>query len=144
MQKYKCSLKPTASLVTSWSARTAQSHGTGLVGSWQSSRVDRLYTKKVVPTGRSIHTPNTVASLPTWHIYYTWRLSHRLHEPTVKGGTWDGLPWLAHSHAQSSIAKISVDLLSWPYRSQWKRTGRETGKHSRHHIWSAPWQGRGA
>ena len=34
--------------------------------------------------------------------------------------------------------------LSDELRSQWEWTGRETGKHSRYHIWSAAWQGRGA
>ena len=37
-----------------------------------------------------------------------------------KCGVWNGLPRLAHSHAQSSATKISVDLLSWAHRSQWE------------------------
>ena len=28
-----------------------------------------------------------------------------------KGGVWNGLPWHTHSHAHSSAAKTSVDLL---------------------------------
>ena len=31
-----------------------------------------------------------------------------------------GCPRLAHSHAQSSATKTSVDLLSWARRSQWE------------------------
>ena len=41
-----------------------------------------------------------------------------------KTRVWNGLPRLAHSHAQSSAAKTSVDLLSWARRSQWEWTGR--------------------
>ena len=33
-----------------------------------------------------------------------------------EGGVWNGLPRLAHSHAQSSATKTSVDLLSWAAR----------------------------
>ena len=50
MQTYKCLSKPTASHMTSWSTQTAQSQGTGLVGSSQSSRVEGLCTKTVEPT----------------------------------------------------------------------------------------------
>ena len=35
-------------------------------------------------------------------------------------GVWNGLPQLAHSHAQSSATKTSVDLLSWARQSQWE------------------------
>ena len=45
---------------------------------------------------------------------------HRLNEPPAKGGVSNGLPRLAHSHAQSLATKISVDLLSWAHRSQWE------------------------
>ena len=37
-----------------------------------------------------------------------------------KGGVWNGLPRLTHSHAPSSGAETSVDLLSWARRSQWQ------------------------
>ena len=47
-------------------------------------------------------------------------LGLRLNEPPAKGRVWNGLPRLAHSHAQSSAAKTSVDLLSWARRSQWE------------------------
>ena len=88
----------------------------------------------------------------SWHgtmlnIYFviSWlHHSHRLNEPPAEGGVWNGLPWLAHSHAQSSATKTTVDLLSWARRSQWEWTSRQTGKHIRYHIWSAAWQGRGA
>ena len=56
---------------------------------------------------------------------YTCRHSHRLNEPPAKGGVWNGLPRLAHSHAQSSATKTSVDLLSWARRvSENERAGR--------------------
>ena len=44
--------------------------------------------------------------------------SYRLNEPPAKGGVWNGLPRLAHSHAQSSATRTSVDVLSWARRSQ--------------------------
>ena len=44
----------------------------------------------------------------------------RLNEPPAKGGVLNGLPRLAHSHAQSPVTKTSVDLLSWARRSQWE------------------------
>ena len=37
-----------------------------------------------------------------------------------KGRVWNGLPRLAHSHAQSSATKTSMHLLSWARRSQWE------------------------
>ena len=43
-------------------------------------------------------TCNTMASLPTWCTDNTFHHSQRLNEPAVKGGVWDGLPQLAHSH----------------------------------------------
>ena len=46
--------------------------------------------------------------------------SHRLNESPAKDGVWNGLPRQAHSHAQSSVTKTSVDLLSWARRSQWE------------------------
>ena len=49
--KKQCLSKPTASHMTSWSTHTAQSQGTGLVGSSQSRRVEGLCTKTVEPTG---------------------------------------------------------------------------------------------
>ena len=66
----------------------------------------------------------SLPSLPAWRADYTCHHSHRLNEPAAKGGVWTGLPWLAHSHAQSSATKTSVDLLSWARRSQWEWTGR--------------------
>ena len=33
--------------------------------------------------------------------------------PSAKGRVWDGLPWRAHTHAQSSAVKTSVDILPW-------------------------------
>ena len=51
---------------------------------------------------------------------YTCCHSHRLNEPPEKGGVWNGLPRLAHSHAQSSATKTSADLLSWARQSQWE------------------------
>ena len=50
VQKYKCSSKPTANHMASWSTRTAQSQGAGLIWSSRSSRVQGLNTKAVVPT----------------------------------------------------------------------------------------------
>ena len=73
---------------------------------------------------RSSHTCNAVASLPVWYTDYTCHHSHRLNEPSAKGGVWNGLPWLAHSHAQSLAAKTSVDLLPWTCPSLWEWTGR--------------------
>ena len=73
---------------------------------------------------RSSHICNTVASLQAWDTDYTCHYSHRLNEPAAKGGVWNGLPRLAHSHVQSSATKTSVDLLSWARRSQWEWTGR--------------------
>ena len=52
-----------------------------------------------------------VASLPAWRTEYTCHHSHRFNEPPAKGGVWNGLPRLEHSHAQSSASKTSVDLL---------------------------------
>ena len=43
--RYKYSLKPTPSHMTSWSTRTAQSQWTGLIGGTQCGRVQGLYTK---------------------------------------------------------------------------------------------------
>ena len=50
VQMYKCLSKPTASNLTSWSMRTAQSQGTGLVRFSRLNRVDGLFTKIVEPT----------------------------------------------------------------------------------------------
>ena len=149
MQKYKCLLKPTASYMTSWSTETRLVQWLGV----QSSRVEGLYWRQWWPQShdlqshhgsRSSHTCNTVASLPTWCTNYTCHHSHRLNEPAAKVGVWNGLPWLAHSHAQSSAVKASVDLLPLACQCQREWMGRQTGKHSRHHIWSPAWQGRGA
>ena len=49
--------------------------------------------------GRSSHARNTKASLSAWRTDYTCHHSHRLNEPPAKGGVWNGLPRLAHSHA---------------------------------------------
>ena len=65
--------------------------------------------------GWSSHACNTMTSLPTWNKDYTCHHSYRLNEPPAKGGVWNGLPWLAHSHAVSSAAKTSVDLLPWQH-----------------------------
>ena len=43
-----------------------------------------------------------------------------LNEPAAKDGIWNGLPRLAHSNAQFSAAKTSVDLLPWECRSLWE------------------------
>ena len=56
--------------------------------------------------GRSTHTCNTVASLPAWRTDYTCHHSHRLNEPHVKSGVWNGLPRLAHSHARSLATRL--------------------------------------
>ena len=73
----------------------------------------------------AIHFYYTVASLPVWHTDYTCHHSHRPNESPAKDGVWNGLPRLAHSHAQSSATKTSVDLLSWAHWSQrvWLWTG---------------------
>ena len=67
-----------------------------------------------------------------WHSGQYPSMTNTLHMPSssqtqwacTKGGVWSGLPRLAHSHAQSSASKTSVDLLSWACRSQWEWTGR--------------------
>ena len=64
-------------------------------------------------------------SLP-WRTDYACHLSHRLSEPPAKGEVRNGLPRLAHSHAQFLATQTSVDLLSWARRSQWEWTGRQT------------------
>ena len=48
-----------------------------------------------------------MASLSAWCTDYTCHHSHRLNEPPAKGGVWNGLPRLAHSHAQSSATTTS-------------------------------------
>ena len=55
---------------------------------------------------------------PAWPTDYTCHHFHRLTEPPAKGGVWNGLSRLPHSHAQSSASKTSVDLLPWACRSQ--------------------------
>ena len=84
--------------------------------------------------GRSSHTYNTVTN----------DIILRLNEPAAKGGVWNGLPQLAHSHAQSLAAKTSVDLPPWAGWSLWEWMDSQTGKHSRYHIWPAAWQSTGA
>ena len=89
---------------------------------------------------RSSHIYNTVASIPKWYTDYSCHHSHRLNEPAAKGGAWNGLPRLAHTHAWSLTIKASVGILPWACRIYWKWTGRWTGKHCKYHIWSASWQ----
>ena len=64
--------------------------------------------------------PETVSRTARTAVLLT-RLGPLWKENTILGcKTWNGLPRLAHSHAQSSAAKTSVDLLSWARRSQWE------------------------
>ena len=44
------------------------------------------------------------------------QITHAVILTDSKGGAWNGLPRLAHSHAQSLATKTSVDLLSWARR----------------------------
>ena len=93
--------------MTLWSTWTAQLQGTGLVGGSQSNRLEGLCPKTVDPTVMTSRltmeveavTYNTVTSLAAWRTDYTCHHSHRLNEPPAKGGVWNRLPWLAHTHA---------------------------------------------
>ena len=125
MQKYDCLSKSTARHMTSWSTRMTQSQGTGLgQAGWKACTRNQWspQSHNLQPDhgGRSTHTCNTVASLSAWRANHTCHHSHRLNEPPAKGRVWNGLPRLAHSHAQSSATNISVDLLSSARRSQWE------------------------
>ena len=51
---------------------------------------------------------------------------------------------MAHKHTQSSAVVATVDVVPWPMPESEETNGRQTGKNSRHHIWSASWLGRGA
>ena len=46
--------------------------------------------------------------------------------------------------AMHSLRLQRLLWIYWACQSLWKQTGRQTGKHSRYHMWSAAWQGRGA
>ena len=90
--------------------------------------------------GRNSRTCNTVVSLPKSgkQIEHTIILTDPMNllqkvESGISCPDW-------HRAMQSSAAKTSVDLLPQSCRSrrEWR------GKHSRHHIWSAARQGRGA
>ena len=88
----------------------------------QSSKVEGLYTKTVVPVvkqgGRTVHEDSGACRVTTRSLTlsveaippavqlvahqsdtgYTCLPSHRLSEPAAKGGAWDELPQLSHSH----------------------------------------------
>ena len=76
MQKCKCSLKPTASRMASWSTRTARWQGTSLAESSHSSRVEDSGSYRCTSSSLSMeleaiaHT-NTAASLPKCQTDYT-------------------------------------------------------------------------
>ena len=88
--------------------------------------------------GRSNRTCNAVANLQTGPSDYTCNHSHRLIEPAAKGESGMGCPDLqtaTHSLCVSTVPGTPVSVgMKWQI----------DGKHSRYHIWSAAWQGRGA